>query len=197
MTVEVDQHLTLLLLDLHTGQFQFLPSVYRAAADPLHVSGRFGVTKRAELILSETNGFKSRLQLKQLDDDGRLLHSEIRAGRQRAGPARCPAQLRRQRRPGLLAGTYTLRDSRYSQGLFAADLTAGVTATGQRRSLRFYDFLNLKHFFDFMKPARLARMRQRNERLRASDRQFRHRFQLLMHDMLPTPEGYVLVSEVY
>ncbi|MCA8831441.1 hypothetical protein [Hymenobacter pini] len=195
VTVEVDQHLTILLLNLHTAQFQFLPSVF----EPLPARFTFladSVTKRAELILSETNGFKSRLQLKQLGEDGRLLHSEfVQAGSERG-------LLDAQLSPGdsaarLLAGTYTLRDSRYSQGLFASDLTAGVTPTGQRRSLRFYDFLNLKHFFDFMKPAQLARMRHRSERLKASDRQFRHRYQLLMHDMLPTPEGFVLVSEVY
>lgn len=195
VTVEVDQHLTILLLDLHTAKFQFLPSVY----EPLPTRFTFladSVTKRAELILSETNGFKSRLQLKQLSDDGRLIRSEfVQASSERG-------LLDAQLSPGdsaarLLAGTYTLRDSRYSQGLFASDLTAGVTSTGQRRSLRYYDFLNLKHFFDFMKPAKVARMRQRSERLRASDRQFRHRYQLLMHDMVATSEGFVLVSEVY
>ncbi|MBT9391742.1 hypothetical protein KLP40_01090 [Hymenobacter sp. NST-14] len=195
VTVEVDQHLTLLLLDLHQATFRFLPSVFETLPTRFTFLAD-SVTKRAELILSETNGFKSRLQLKQLDDDGQLLRTEfVQAGSERG-------LLDAQLSPGdsaarLLAGTYTLRDSRYSQGLFASDLTAGVTETGQRRSLRFYDFLNFKHFFDFMKPARLARMRQRHERRRASDRQFRHRFQLLMHDMLPTPEGYVLVSEVY
>jgi hypothetical protein len=195
VTVEVDQHLTILLLNLRTAQFQFLPSVY----EPLPARFTFladSVTKRAELILSETNGLKARLQLKQLGEDGRLLRSEfVQASSERG-------LLDAQLSPGdsaarLLAGTYTLRDSRYSQGLFASDLTAGVTPTGQRRSLRYYDFLNLKHFFDFMKPSRLARLRQRQERLKASDRQYRHRFQLLMHDMLPTPEGFVLVSEVY
>ncbi|MBX0290904.1 hypothetical protein K3G63_10665 [Hymenobacter sp. HSC-4F20] len=195
VTVEADMHLTILLLDLKKATFRFLPSVY----EPLPATFTFladSVTKRAELILSETNGFKSRLQLKQLSDSGQLLHSEfVQAGSERG-------LLEAQLSPGdsaarLLAGTYTLRDSRYSQGLFAADLNAGVTATGQRRSLRYYDFLNLKHFFDFMKPARLARMRQRSERLRATDRQYRHRYRLLMHDMLPIREGYVLVAEVY
>ncbi|WP_460623176.1 hypothetical protein [Hymenobacter tenuis] len=195
VTVEVDQHLTLLLLDLQKAEFRFLPSIY----EPLPSRFTFladSATKRAELILSESNGFKSRLQLKQLADDGSLLRSEfVQASSERG-------LLDAQLSPGdsaarLLAGTYTLRDSRYSQGLFASDLNAGVTATGQRRSLRYYDFLNLKHFFDFMKPARLARMRKKSAQLRASDRQYRHRYMLLMHDMMPTRDGYVLVSEVY
>jgi hypothetical protein len=195
VTVGLDQHLTILLLDLHTAQFKFLPSVY----EPLPATLTFladSVTKRAEFILSESNGFKSRLQVKQLSNQGQLLRSEFIQAESERGLI--SAQLS----PGdsaarLLAGTYTLRDSRYSQGLFAADLTAGVTETGQRRSLRFYDFLNLKHFFDFMNPARVARLRQRSQRLRASSRQHRLRYRLLMHDMIPFQGGYVLVAEVY
>ncbi|NVO32461.1 hypothetical protein [Hymenobacter lapidiphilus] len=195
VTVEVEQHLTVLLLNLLTAQFQFLPSVY----EPL--PARFtlladSATQRAELILSETNGFKSRLQLKQLDQQGQLIRSEfVQAGSERG---LLDAQLSSgDSAARVLAGTYTLRDSRYSQGLFAADLTAGTTPTGQRRSLRFYDFLNFKHFFDFMKPAKVERLRQRQARLRDEARQPRHRYQLLMHDMLPTAEGFVLVAEVY
>ncbi|SDX89961.1 hypothetical protein [Hymenobacter psychrophilus] len=194
-TVEVDQHLTVLLLNPRTAQFQFLPSVY----EPL--PARFtlvadSTTRRAELILSENNGFKSRLQLKQLDNQGQLLHSEfVQAGSERG---LLDAQLSSgDSAARVLAGTYTLRDSRFSQGLFAADLTSGITVTGQRRSLRFYDFLNFKHFFDFMKPAQIARLRQRQAKLRQMSRQKRHRYQLLMHDMLPTPNGFVLVAEVY
>ncbi|QJX45903.1 hypothetical protein HMJ29_02705 [Hymenobacter taeanensis] len=195
VTVGLEQHLTILLLDLHTAQFKFLPSVY----EPLPATLTFladSVTKRAEFILSESNGFKSRLQVKQLSDQGQLLRSEFVQAESERGLI--SAQLS----PGdsaarLLAGTYTLRDSRYSQGLFAADLTAGITETGQRRSLRFYDFLNFKHFFDFMNPARVERLRQRSQRLRASSRQQRLRYRLLMHDMIPFQGGYVLVAEVY
>ncbi|WP_045687589.1 hypothetical protein [Hymenobacter sp. AT01-02] len=195
VTVSLDRHLTILLLDLHTAQFRFLPSVY----EPMPATLSFladSVTKRAEFVLSESNGFKSRLQVKQLSDQGQLLRSEfVQAESERGLIA---AQLS----PGdsaarLLAGTYTLRDARYSQGLFAADLTAGTTATGQRRSLRFYDFLNLKHFFDFMKPSKVARMRERNARLKAESRQKRLHYRVLMHDMRPFEGGYVLVAEMY
>ncbi|SNC75142.1 hypothetical protein SAMN06265337_2725 [Hymenobacter gelipurpurascens] len=195
VTVGLEQHLTVLLLDLHTAKFRFLPSVY----EPLPATLTFladSVTKRAEFILSESNGFKSRLQVKQLSDQGKLLHSEFVQAESERGLI--SAQLS----PGdsaarLLAGTYTLRDSRYSQGLFATDLTVGTTETGQRHSLRFYDFLNLKHFFDFMKPARVERLRQRSQRLKGTARQYRLRYRLLMHDMIPFQGGYVLVAEVY
>ncbi|UOG74017.1 hypothetical protein MTX78_18065 [Hymenobacter tibetensis] len=197
VSVLVDNHLTILLLDLAANKFQFLPSVY----EPLPAQLSFladSAARRAEFVLSQTNGFKNRLQLKQLSAQGMLLRSEFVQAESERGlisaqisPATDSASGR------LLAGTYTLRDSRFSQGLFAADLTAGVTPTGSRRSLRFYDFANLKHFFDFMSPGRAARLRQRSEKMRATDRVLRLRYRTLIHDLIPFQDGYVMVAEVY
>nr|WP_232066411.1 hypothetical protein [Hymenobacter sp. BT18] len=195
VTVLVDQHLTILHLDLGTQQMRFLPSVY----EQLPAQFTFladSVTKRAAFVLTQTNGMKSRLQLKQLSQDGMLLRTEfIQAESERN---LITAQLS----PGdsttrLVAGTYTLRDPRYSQGLFAADLNAGTTPGGGRKSMRFYDFLSLKHFFDFMKPNREARIREKGARRRAAGMPMRLHYRLLMHDMLPTREGYVVTAEVY
>jgi hypothetical protein len=197
VTVLVDNHLTILLLNLTTGKHQFLPSVY----EPLPAQLSFladSAAQRAEFVLSQSNGFKNRLQLKHLSAGGALLTSEFVQAESERGliaaqisPATDSAQGR------LLAGTYTLRDPRYSQGLFAADLSAGVTPSGARRSLRFYDYANLKHFFDFMSPNRARRLRQRSERMRAADRVLRLRYRTLMHDLLPFEDGYVMVAEVY
>ena len=197
VTVLVDNHLTVLLLDLATGKHQFLPSVY----EPLPAQLSFladSAARRAEFVMSQTNGYKMRLQLKQLSAGGTLLHSEFVQAESERGlisaqisPAADSADGR------LLAGTYTLRDPRYSQGLFAADLSAGVTPSGSRRSLRFYDFANLKHFFDFMSPNRASRVRQRSEKLRAADRVMRLRYRTLIHDLIPFEDGYVMVAEVY
>jgi hypothetical protein len=197
VTVLVDNHLTILLLDLATGKHQFLPSVY----EPLPAQLSFladSAAQRAEFVMSQTNGYKMRLQLKQLSARGMLLRSEFVQAESERGlisaqisPATDSANGR------LLAGTYTLRDPRYSQGLFAADLSAGVTPTGSRRSLRFYDFANLKHFFDFMSPSRANRVKQRSEKLRAADRVMRLRYRTLIHDLVPFEDGYVMVAEVY
>ncbi|GAA3954535.1 hypothetical protein [Hymenobacter algoricola] len=194
VTVQVEQHVTVLLLNLRTGQQQFLPSVYEEIPAQLTFLAD-SVSQRAKFVVSQTNGVKSRLQVKQLSPQGQLLRTEyVQAASDRG-------LLTAQMSPGdtterLLTGTYTLRDPRYSQGLFATDLAAGVTPTGSRESLRFYDFFNFKHFFDFMHPAREARFRQRGTRRRAAG-QFRLHYRLLMHDLVPFQNGYVLVAEVY
>ncbi|WP_303310451.1 hypothetical protein [Hymenobacter sp. BT730] len=195
ITTLVNQHVTILHINPETGQFQFLPSVYETLPTQFTFLAD-SVTKRAEVILTQTNGFKSRLQVKQLSPHGTLLRTEFvqtESDRNLIAAQISPGDSTAR----LLAGTYTLRDLQYSQGLFAADLTAGVTATGARKSLRFYDFFTFKHFFDFMNPVREARLRERGARRKAAGTPMRLHYRLLMHDMLPTPEGYVLVAEVY
>ena len=191
------RHVTALLLDVATGQMQYLSSIY----EPLPTQLTFvadAASRRAEYVLSQTNGRKSRLLLKQLTDHGQLVSSEFVQAESERGLISAQISPAADSTSGrLLAGTYTLRDPRYSQGLFAADLSAGVTANGSRRSLRFYDFANLKHFFDFMSPGRARRLRQKSEKLRAADRVLRLRYRTLIHDLIPFEDGYVMVAEIY
>ncbi len=189
------QHVTALLLDVATGQMQYLAAVY----EPLPTQLTFvadAATRRAEYVLSQTNGRKSRLLLKQLTDRGQLVSSEfVQAESERS---LITAQLTppQDTTARLLMGTYSLRGPEYAQGLFATDL---LPAVGSRAPLRFYDFLHLKHFFDYLKPSRQARLRRRTERRVArSVAPRRWRYRLLLHELLPQPDGgYVLVAEVY
>ncbi len=190
------QHVTALLLDVPTGQMRYLPAVY----EPLPAQLSFATDaahRRAEYVVSQTNGRKSRLLLKQLSNNGQLLHSQyVQAESDRSlitaqlAPARDSAAR-------LLTGTYSLRDPTYAQGLFATDLRA--VPDGQRAPLRFYDFLNLKHFFDYLTPSRQARLRQRTaRRLARALPALRWHYRLLLHELLPRPDGsYVLVAEAY
>ena len=190
-------HVTALLLNVATGQMQYLSSIY----EPLPTQLTFvadAASRRAEYVLSQTNGRKSRLLLKQLTEQGQLVSSEfVQAESERS---LITAQLTppQDTTARLLMGTYSLRDPSYAQGLFATDLRP-VAGTGAKPPLRFYDFLRLKHFFDYLKPARQARLRRRTERRMArSVPPLRWRYRLLLHELLPQPDGgYVLVAEVY
>ncbi|OGX86684.1 hypothetical protein [Hymenobacter glacialis] len=190
-------HVTALLLNVATGQMQYLSSIY----EPLPTQFTFvadAASRRAEYVLSQTNGRKSRLLLKQLTEQGQLVSSEFvqaESDRSLITAQLTPPQDTTAR---LLMGTYSLRDPNYAQGLFATDLRA-TAGTGTKPPLRFYDFLRLKHFFDYLKPARRAKLRERTERRVArSVPPLRWRYRLLLHELLPQPDGgYVLVAEVY
>jgi hypothetical protein len=190
-------HVTALLLDVATGQMQYLPSVY----EPLPTQLTFvadAATRRAEYVLSQTNGRKSRLLLKQLTDEGKLVSSEFVQAESDRSLITAQVTPPQDTTARLLMGTYSLRDPTYAQGLFATDLRP-VVGSGPKPPLRFYDFLHLKHFFDYLKPSRQARLRLRTERrIARAVPPLRWHYRLLLHELLPQPNGgYVLVAEVY
>jgi hypothetical protein len=190
-------HVTALLLDVATGQMQYLPAVY----EPLPTQLTFvadAATRRAEYVLSQTNGRKSRLLLKQLTDRGQLVKSEFVQAESERSLITAQVTPPQDSTTRLLMGTYSLRGPDYAQGLFATDLGRRA-APGAKQPLRFYDFLHLKHFFDYLKPSRQARLRARmTRRLARSGAPVRWHYRLLLHELLPQPDGtYVLVAEAY
>jgi hypothetical protein len=193
-------HVTALLLDVATGQMQYLPSVYENVPTQLTFVAD-AATRRAEYVLSQTNGRKSRLLLKQLTDKGQLVRSEFVQAESERSLITAQVTPPQDTTARLLMGTYSLRDPNYAQGLFATDLSRPAlgVAGAVKPPLRFYDFLHLKHFFDYLKPSKQARLRQRvARRLARSVSPMRWHYRLLLHELLPQPDGgYVLVAEVY
>ena len=193
-------HVTALLLDVATGQMQYLPSVYENVPTQLTFVAD-AATRRAEYVLSQTNGRKSRLLLKQLTDKGQLVSSEFVQAESERSLITAQVTPPQDTTARLLMGTYSLRDPSYAQGLFATDLSRPAPGMpgAAKPPLRFYDFLHFKHFFDYLKPRKQARLRQRvARRLARSVAPVRWHYRLLLHELLPQPDGgYVLVAEVY
>jgi hypothetical protein len=187
VTLADQLHQTVLLLEVATGRFQFLPSLYEPLTTEL-TSVMDAPAGRAEFILSQTNGRKQRLMLKQLSaEQGQLLRSEMvqtESERTLITAQLSPPQDTSAR---LLAGTYGLRGPQYAQGLFTTDLTAPpANPSDPRPALRFYDFRRLRHFFEYLNPAKEARLRSRSAR-----RDERDEAPLRWH------YRYTLVAEVY
>ena len=190
-------HQTVLLLDVASGRFQFLSTLYEPLSSELtSVADR--PSRRAEFVLSQTNGRKQRLMLKRLSaEQGELLNSELVQTESERSLLTAELSPPADTTTRLLAGTYGLRDVQYAQGLFATDLTA-TTAT-DKPALRFYDFRRLRHFFDYLNPAHEARLRGRADRREAREAAPIHwHYHLLLHELLPQPDGgYTLIAEVY
>jgi hypothetical protein len=200
VTLSDQQHQTVLLLDVASGHFQFLPSLYEPLDTELtSVANR--PAGHAEFVLSQSNGRKQRLQLKRLSaEHGQLLSSEFVQTESERSLLTAQLSSPEDTTTRLLAGTYGLRDWRYVQGLFATDLTSrSATAANARPALRFYDFKRFRHFFDYLKPTREARLRDRTARREARKASpVRWHYRLLLHELLRQPDGgYTLVGEVY
>jgi hypothetical protein len=199
VTLADQLHQTVLLLEVATGRFQFLPSLYESLNTEL-TSVMDAPAGRAEYVLSQTNGHKKRLMLKQLSaEHGQLLRSEMVQAESERTLITAQLSPPQDTTARLLAGTYGLRDQQYAQGLFTTDLTATVNPNDPRPALRFYDFKRLRHFFDYLNPAKEARLRGRAARRDANEAApLRWHYRLLLHELLPQPDGgYTLVAEVY
>ena len=200
VTLADQQHQTVLLLDVASGQFQFLPALYEPLNTELtSVADR--PANRAEFVLSQNNGRKQRLLLKRLSASrGELLNSELVQTESERSLLTAQLSSPEDTTTRLLAGTYGLRDLRYAQGLFATDLTSRpADAASAKPALRFYDFKRFRHFFDYLGPTHQARLRDRAARreARAASPQRWH-YHLLLHELLRQPDGgYTLVAEVY
>jgi hypothetical protein len=194
------QHQTVLLLDVATGSFQFLPSLYESISSEF-TSVADAPAGRAEFVSSQTNGRKQRLMLKQLSAErGELLRSEMvqtESERTLITAQLSPLQDTSAR---LLAGTYGLRGPQFAQGVFTTDLTAAAAnPSDPHPALRFYDFRRLRHFFDYLSPGKESRLRDRSARRDTEALSpMRWHYRLLLHELLPRPDGgYTLVAEVY
>ena len=200
VTLADQLHQTVLLLDVATGFFHFLPSVYEPLSTEL-TSVMDAPTGRAEYILSQTNGRKQRLMLKQLSaEHGQLLRSEMVQAESERTLITAQLSPPQDTTARLLAGTYGLRDPQFAQGIFTTDLAAtAANPADPRPALRFYDFKRLRHFFDYLNPAKEARLRDRSARREAQDAApVRWHYRLLLHELLPPADGgYTLVAEVY
>ncbi|GAB3536306.1 hypothetical protein GCM10027443_26350 [Pontibacter brevis] len=182
-----------MLLHLNTGtnKIKQLPSVYGEEssfsdllADPVH--------GRVDAVLSESNGRISRLQVKSFDARGMLLRSHFIL--QQEDKSLVNAEIT----PGdstqkMLFGTYGTRDLRSNQGFF----TTPVTTTVVDEEGRFYSMLELKNFFKYLKPRQEERTRRRETARLKSGKSPGYRYRLLLHDLIPTPDGYILPAEVY
>ncbi len=146
--------------------------------------------KRMDVVITESNGRISRLQVKSFDANGELISNHFIL--QTPNKSLLNAEVS----PGdstakMLYGTYGSRDLRFMQGFFAAPVASQVVE-GQ-----FYNLLQLKNFFKFVSPKREKRLRAREISRQKAGKDPGYQYRVLLHDLIPTPQGYILPGEIY
>ena len=91
----------------------------------------------------------------------------------------------------LIAGTYG-RTTEYAQGIFIS-----VADTIGRSKINYYNFGKLKNFFSFMRARKEARIKSRIERRTLKGKQVRFNYKIIVHDLIPYKNQFLLVGESY
>lgn len=98
----------------------------------------------------------------------------------------------------LLVGNYSNDCTPYSQGVYISRLRHnGDRLTNEPGESRYIDFSELQNFFNYMKPKQQRKMLERIGRRKNMGKDTKFRYRLLVHDLIPTDEGLMLVAEVY
>lgn len=189
ITAHDNRNFLVLHLDLKTGTIKPLPALY----DQLPALADFHLdtlARRAEFILAESNGPRGRLQAKRFSLSGDLYSTNFIQPdfRRNLITARfTPGDSTNKR----LIGAFSTRDLRFAQGLFSVPLT------GVRDSIVYYDFIELKHFFDFMSKGAQRRLQQRAARFKQNNKELRLSYRLMLHDLQQYRDTYYLFAEAY
>ena len=92
-----------------------------------------------------------------------------------------------------LAGTYGASKSNYSQGVYFAV----VKPEGQDNIIKYYPFSEFEHFFDYMKPSRASRLKEKAKKRAGAGKEYKFSQRLLLNQLRSTTDGYLLSAEVY
>ncbi|MEM6522857.1 MAG: hypothetical protein AAGF85_04290 [Bacteroidota bacterium] len=92
----------------------------------------------------------------------------------------------------LVAGVYGRYNSEYSRGLFVYSLNR----FGEQKQ-KFYNYAELKNFFNYMRAGRERRVKNRIERRKIKGKKIKFNYRFLVHDLIEYDSQYVLLGEAF
>ncbi|MFB9865076.1 hypothetical protein [Rufibacter immobilis] len=183
-------NLNMLQLNPRQEEVKLLPAVFGMEED----LGEFRVdtlSHAVEFVVAESNGWRSRVQTKRINTKGDVIgtyfiqpeidyrnYKTLQAGRLTPGDTLSK----------VLIGTFGYRTSIFSKGLFTSNLAGNV---------KYFDFSKLDHFFEYLSPRAERRMKAKFARQEAREKPLVLRYRMLLHPVLPHPQGYAIVGEIY
>ncbi len=92
----------------------------------------------------------------------------------------------------LIAGVYGRFNSEYTRGLFLSKIDKN-----DQQSLSYYNYADLKNFFNYMRAKREKRVRDRIERRRINQKRIRFNYRILVHELIEDGDQFVLMGEAF
>lgn len=93
----------------------------------------------------------------------------------------------------IVSGTYGNANSYYAVGIYVTV----VKPDGQDNIVNYHEFYSLEHYFDYMKPKRAERIKNRMKRRLDKGKDVHYTARLLLHEIQRTNNGYLIAAEIY
>lgn len=92
----------------------------------------------------------------------------------------------------LLVGNFSNNCNEFSKGLYLTRLEEGI-----EKNTNIIKFADFKNFFSFMSPKRQEKLKEKIEQKKKEGKDPNFSYKLLVHNLLETDKGAVLVAEIY
>ena len=90
----------------------------------------------------------------------------------------------------ILSGSYADGCSPFALGFYVQELN-------MEAKIQYINFADLNNFFSFMSPKREGKIKQKIEQKKQKGKDIKLRYRLLLHDIIPTADGWLMVAEVF
>lgn len=92
----------------------------------------------------------------------------------------------------IVAGVFGNRLKEFTRGIF---ITEVLPDGGQ--TTRYYNFVDMKNFFKYMRAKREERVKSRIERKRVKGKKIRMSYRFLVHELIPYQDKFILLGEAF
>ncbi len=174
-------------------KIKVLPGIYRNHSELLELDINDENNTFTILMTERTRDKRSTVSVKRFDARGELLqnvqleplpNSSILYGQTTNLPGK----------EQFIVGTYSHKRSTYSRGIFIARLDPN---SSEPPKPKYYNYGDLKNFFNYMKAKRAARVKQRVERRKIKGKKLRFNYRLLVHDIVQENGRFLMIGEAY
>ena len=92
----------------------------------------------------------------------------------------------------IISGTYGVRRSEYSRGLFIAQHQAG-----EEQVLKYFNFADLDNFFTYLKAKKQTRINNKITRKKINGKKVKFNYRLVVHEIIKSGDEFIMLGEAY
>lgn len=180
----------LIYFDLKTQQSKIVPGMFNDPGELTQVKtypdGSFDA-----LVSTRAHGKKKMIVARSYDPEARLMRTIILAPDENKNLIFGRSIKTRGNRE-IIAGTYSNYANDISKGIFTANIEKE-----EHPQIKYYNYGDLENFFHYLSARRETRIKNRIARRKIKGRKNRFNYRLLVHDLIPYHNHYLMLGEAF